>query len=132
LYRYDILVTPAAAGKKLSRIVKLLLETPQMSGSLADLITDFKSSLISRRRFEIDTQIIEVQYRSEQEDEPRQNATTYKIRVQYTNTLSVSQLIDYLMSTNIAARFDDKQSLIQALNIFLNHYSKSAGNLAAI
>jgi hypothetical protein len=41
-------------------------------------------------------------------------------------------LINYLNSTNLGQSFGDKQELTQALNIFLNHYAKSANNLATI
>jgi hypothetical protein len=34
--------------------------------------------------------------------------------------------------TNLSESFNDKQELTQALNIFLDHYAKSANNLAAI
>src|SRR4030095_4499825 len=54
LYRYDIAVSPSAAGKKLSQIIRLFLETPEMTDLQLDMITDFKSTLISRQRLERD------------------------------------------------------------------------------
>jgi hypothetical protein len=47
--------------------------------------------------------VSEIQYRSEGEVEPLQNATRYHVRLQYTNTLSVAQLIEYVTSTNLNA-----------------------------
>ncbi|KAJ4187446.1 hypothetical protein NW759_016884 [Fusarium solani] len=131
-YRYDIAVSPAVAGRKLSQVVRLFLESEELTGFRSDVATDFKSTLVSRQKLPTDETVVEIQYHSEDEDEPRQNAPRYEVRLLYTNTLSVPHLIEYLTSTNLSARFDDAQSLVQAFNIFLNHYSKLTGNLATI
>ncbi|KKK13654.1 hypothetical protein AOCH_005111 [Aspergillus ochraceoroseus] len=130
LHRYDIAVTPSATGKKLRQVIKLLLETPEMAAFKTDVITDFASTLISRRRLDTDESHLEIPYRTEGEDEPRPNATTYRVRLQHTNVLQVAHLVEYLTSTDLSSRCDDKSPLIQAFNIFLNHYSKSTKNLA--
>jgi hypothetical protein len=132
LHRYDIAVTPTAVGRKLTQIIRLLLQTPELASFQNDAVTDFKSTLISRKKLARDEIIVQIQYRAEGEDEPREGATRYHVRLQYTNALSVSQLIQYLTSTNLNARFDDTARLVQAFNIFLDHYAKSADNLAAI
>jgi len=131
LYRYNVAVSPDASGKKLSQIVKLALETAEMSQLQSDIVTDFKSTLISRQRLNKDDRVIEVTYRTENEDEPRPGATKYRVHIQYTNTLRVSDLINSLTFTNLGENYD-KLPMIQAFNIFLNHYSKSAGNLVTI
>lgn len=82
--------------------------------------------------FPRDETIIEVRYRSEGEDEPAMRATTYQLHIIYTKTISIGELINYLNSRNLSQSFGDKQELMQALNIFLNHYAKSANNLVAI
>ncbi|KAH7012261.1 ribonuclease H-like domain-containing protein [Microdochium trichocladiopsis] len=110
-YRYDIAVSPAVAGRKLSQVIRLLLESEELMEFRRDVATDFKSTLVSRQKLPADETVAKIQYRSEDEDEPRQNATQYEVRLLYTNTLSVSHLIEYLTSTNISARFDDAQSL---------------------
>ncbi|KAH6988693.1 putative RNA interference and gene silencing protein [Ilyonectria destructans] len=132
LYRYDIAVSPAVAGRKLSQVIRLFLESEELTEFRLDVATDFKSTLVSRQKLPADDTVVKIHYRSEDEDEPRQNAPRYEVRLLYTNTLSVSHLIEYLTSTNLSARFDDAQSLVQAFNIFLNHYSKLTGNLATI
>ncbi|KAF2491439.1 putative RNA interference and gene silencing protein [Lophium mytilinum] len=132
LYRYDMAVSPSAAGKKLTQIVRLLLETETMAQFRSDVITDFKSTLLSRRKLASDDFIVRVRYRVEDHDEPREGATQYQVRVQYTTALSTAQLVNYLESTDISERLHDVQPLVQALNIFLNHYAKSTGNLATI
>ncbi|KAL2375088.1 hypothetical protein RJZ57_000403 [Blastomyces gilchristii] len=85
-----------------------------------------------RSRFSSDETIIEVHYCSEDEDEPAARATTYKVRVLYMKSLSISELTNYLNFTDLGQSFVGKQELMQALNIFLNHYAKSADNLATI
>ncbi|KAL2382332.1 hypothetical protein RJZ90_003327 [Blastomyces dermatitidis] len=97
-----------------------------------NLATDFRSTLVSKTKFSSDETIIEVHYCSEGEDEPAARATTYKVRVLYMKSLSISELTNYLNFTDLGQSFVGKQELMQALNIFLNHYAKSADNLATI
>jgi hypothetical protein len=132
LYRYDIAVSPSAAGKKATQIVALLLETEPFAGFLSELVTDFKSTLISRRKLENDQFVVEIRYRAEGQHEPRENATLYRVRIQYTDSLSTAQLVSYLESASPSVRLDDVLPVVQGLNIFINHYAKSTGNLAAI
>lgn len=75
---------------------------------------------------------ISITYRAEGEDEPRQDANLYNVHILYTNTLSVNKLTEYLTSMDLAASYDNKEPLIQALNIFLHHYAKSADNTSSI
>ncbi|KAI5854508.1 eukaryotic translation initiation factor 2C 2 [Durotheca rogersii] len=130
LQQYHISVTPAATGKKLTQVIRLLLQAPDLLPFQADIATDFRSTLISRRRFEI--QEVQVEYRGEDEDEPRPGARQYTVKLDFIKVLEASALTEYLTSTNLSATYDDKLAVIQALNIFLNHYAKSAGNLATI
>lgn len=132
LYRYNIDITPEVAGRKRHRVVQLLLETSQMLAYQGQIATDFRSTIVSKKRFEHDDDIIEIQYRSEGEDEPATGATVFKARIQYTNTLSIGELVNWMNSTNLAQSLEHKEELTQALNIFLNHYAKSANNLATI
>ncbi|CAN9164259.1 unnamed protein product [Alternaria alternata] len=132
LYRYDIDVQPEATGRKRHRIVELLLQTPQMAVHKADVATDFRATIVSKTKFKHDDDVFEIQFRSEGEDEPAANAAVYKVRVKYTKALSIGELVNWMNSTNIGQSFGDKQELTQALNIFLNHYAKSANNLATI
>lgn len=130
LYRYAIIVSPAAVGRKLNQINRLLLESSELAGIKNDSVTDFKSTLISKQK--INDQTITIPYRSEGEDEPTAKATTYRVEVKFTNTLAVGELVQYLTSTDLSAKYDEKLPMIQALNIFLDHYAKSTGQLAKI
>jgi len=132
LHRYDVDVQPDATGRKRHRVLELLLQSPEMTPYKGDVATDFRQTLVSKTKFKRDEDIIEIQYRSEGEDEPAANGTVYKIKVKYIRTYTIGELVDWMNSTNISQSFGDKQELTQALNIFLNHYVKSANNLATI
>ncbi|KAF5700184.1 putative argonaute like post-transcriptional silencing QDE-2 [Fusarium mundagurra] len=132
LHRYDIQISPVAVGKKHFRIVQLLLQAPEFATQQGDIATDFRSTLVSKTKFSQDEVLVEVPYRSEGEDEPTARATIYKVRVQYTKTLNVGELVNYLNSTSLSQSLVDKRELTQALNIFLNHYAKFAKNLVTI
>lgn len=132
LHRYDIQILPEATGRKHFRLVQLLLESAQFAPYEGSLVTDFRSTLMAKSKLPNDEIITEVPYRWEGEDEPAKGATTYKVRTSYTKTLNVGELIDYLNSTNLGQTLEEKSELTQGLNIFLNHYVKSANNLAAI
>ncbi len=125
-------VQPTATGKKLSQIIKLLLGLPEYGESRDGIVTDFKSTLISRKRLSPDAVEFAIQYRAEGEDEPRANAQTYRLRVEETGTLTVSELTDYLTSTNVNTGYADKLPVLQALNIFLGHYAKSSPTVTTV
>jgi len=132
LYRYALAVSPNATGRKLTQIIRLLLESPELTEFRQDMVSDFKSTCVSRQRLPEDDMNITITYRAEAEDEPRPGATSYKVHILCTNTLSVAELTEYLTSTDLAAGLENKQPLIQAFNIFLNHYAKSADNIGTI
>lgn len=132
LHRYDIQISPEVTGRKRFRVVQLLLRSAEVAPHRDEVATDFRSTLVSKTKFPRDETIIEIRYASEGEDEPPARATTYRVRVLYTKTLSIVELINYLNSTNLDQSFGDKQELTQALNIFLNHFAKSAEKLVTI
>jgi eukaryotic translation initiation factor 2C len=132
LYRYDIAIIPEVAGRKAFRLVQLLLQSAELAPYHGNLATDFRSVLVSKTKLALDETVVEITYRGDGEDEPLPSAIVYKVRVKYTRALSMSGIINFLNSTNLSEAFSDKQELTQALNIFLNHYARSANNLAAI
>jgi hypothetical protein len=89
LHRYNIQINPEAAGRKHFGLVQLLLRSTELAPHQGNLATDFRSTLVSKTKFPHEETIIEVQYHSEGEDEPAAGATTYKVRILYTKTLSI-------------------------------------------
>jgi hypothetical protein len=132
LHRYDVDIQPEVAGRKRHRVLELLLQSSEMAPYKGGVATDFRQTIVSKTKFKHDDDIVEIQYRSEGEDDPAANAVVYKIRIKYTRTHNISELVNWMNSTDIGQDFGDKQELTQALNIFLNHYVKSANNLATV
>jgi hypothetical protein len=119
LTRYNVEVNPEAKGRKLSRVIQLLLELPEFNG----VATDAKSMIISREPLPIqDGHIVEIVYRGDGEDEPLPNAVTYKVRVITPLSLSVADLVSYLSATGTGAMFPHKLEVIQVLNVLFGHY----------
>lgn len=136
LYSYDVAeIHPECTGKKRSRLINLMMtEAPELADYRDDIVTDFKSTMISRKKLELANERINVTYRAEDEDEPKARATTYTIACKFTKTLTTQSLMEYLTSTDLSVvgQYDSKLEIVQALNIFLKHYVKSANNLATI
>lgn len=136
LYSYDISdIAPEVAGKKRIQVIRLLInEAPELADYRNDMVTDFKSTLISRKKLNLegDPSIVTVTYKNEGEDDPRERATKYNVKFTKTKALTVGDLMSHLTSIKPADLYDNKQDMIQALNIFLKHYAKSTDNLATI
>ena len=138
LFRYSIEIIPVDArvgrvptGKRAKRVIELLVEE-HFSEYKNNIATDYKSNLICRSELPIDEEGYLVRYRSEDEDEPSPNAKTYRLRLQSTGTLAVSELMDYLTSSHASTLFGSKDEIIQALNIVMGHYPKSASNIFSV
>jgi hypothetical protein len=120
----------APTGKKLKRIIQLFLEE-HLAQYGHDIVTDFKSNLLSKSELELEDEY-PVVYRTEDEDDPAPNARTYVVRLQPTGTLTVSELMDYLTSTHASQLFGSKEEIIQALNIVVGHHPKEASYIASV
>lgn len=139
LYRYSITEVKdsggkAPVGKKLRQIINLILEQPPLQERRNDIVTDFKTNLVSRTKItedDIKTLPHSIQYRAEDEDESRPLAPSYRFIFQATGTLTISELTEFLTSTNPNAVFD-KGPITQALNIFLGHFAKASSQRTTI
>ncbi|KAL8769505.1 MAG: hypothetical protein Q9209_004566 [Squamulea sp. 1 TL-2023] len=145
LHRYDVEVKGYCiekgerkekdiVGKKLVQAFRLILEVPQLRNLRNDLVTDFKSQLLSRAAFDaelLQAFPLEIPYLAEGEDDPRANAPTLIVKISAIGPVTVSELTDYLTSTDTRGSFD-KQPILQALNIFVGHYSKQCSDLAKV
>jgi eukaryotic translation initiation factor 2C len=132
LYRYHVEVKPDLVGKKLEQMVRLLLEMPELAKFQKDLVTDFRSTIITRKDLGRDAFAFEMPYRAEKVDEPGANAKTYRIDLTRTGSLNVGHLTEFLTSTDLRVQCGDKLQTIQALNILLRHYAKSSPTVAAL
>ncbi|KAJ8119976.1 hypothetical protein O1611_g10486 [Lasiodiplodia mahajangana] len=123
LYQHNLTVTPQAAGKKLSHIIRLFLQTPELKAVSQQVATDFKSILIAREQ--IASQSIELPYRAEGEDEPLRDARKYTVKLDLDKALSVGDLVTYLASADMNTQPIETSPIIQGLNILVNHFNKS-------
>ncbi|KAI1122997.1 ribonuclease H-like domain-containing protein [Nemania abortiva] len=137
LYQYSLAVTPTTGtsrptGKMLAHIISLFLEQPDTKNLARDSVTDFKSTLITKTKITNEKGYNAFFYRSEKEDEPLQNAIKYKVTPTLVKTLFVDDLMRYLSSSDLNDQQIDTATVIQGLNILVNHYTKSSSNIATI
>lgn len=136
LYSYAISkVKPEAVGKKLVQIIRLLVtESPELAEYRDDMVTDFKSTIISRKKLEWEgrPKDIVIKFKKEGEDDAKEHAAQYAVTLGEPKFVTVGDLLSYLTSTDPARLYENKEETIQALNIFLNHHARSADNLATI
>ncbi|KAI2635844.1 Piwi-domain-containing protein [Hypomontagnella submonticulosa] len=125
-------VVPEEVGKKRVQIMKLLLQSSDMGSLSSQVLTDFKSTLISTRELDQNECSKEVIYCVEGETQPRPSAKTYEVKLAYTKQLSISDLHDYFTSKDSSATYADRGDMIQAVNIFLNHYARTTPNIVMV
>ena len=142
LYRYKITIDhqykngkqlPEPKSKKLKQIIKLMLGHLQRSQQDMPIATDFKSTLICAQKISQDFWATKIVYSHEDDQATGMNTQTYTLHIEETPPhLSVSGLRDFLASTNTIAPFDDKESMLQALNIICGHHAKSSSEITMI
>ncbi|KKY31303.1 putative rna interference and silencing protein [Diaporthe ampelina] len=132
LYQYNISIQPQVVGRKRARIIELFLERPESVARSDSICSDFKSTLFSRGLLDVEYTACNIVYRSEFETEPGLRATAYQMRLEHVKTLPVRRLLEFLTTTTLPTAFDEKDALIQAFNVFLNHYAKYQANLVTI
>ncbi|KAH9895506.1 putative RNA interference and gene silencing protein [Xylariomycetidae sp. FL2044] len=136
LYRYRVTIPPdrngiVPVGKKAKRIVQLLL-TDHFRMVQSYIATDFRSTLISRKKLTLNRDYYDVIYRVEGVTVQARNATSYRCRVEPTGSLTLSELMDYLTSTQAGLMLGSKDEIIQALNIVVGHFPKAAESVATV
>ncbi|KAJ8123081.1 hypothetical protein ONZ43_g881 [Nemania bipapillata] len=131
LHQYKLSVTPNVEGKKLAHIVRLFLQSPELRDVKQHIVTDFKATILSKTEIENLT-VEDLPYMVEGEDEPSKNAHKYTLRLEWTKALSVADLITYLTSPSLETQPVDIPTVVQALNILVNHHPKSSSGVTTI
>jgi eukaryotic translation initiation factor 2C len=98
----------------------------------ADALTLHSTTIITKSELSLPQNIFEVQYQSEQEDAPRPGAKIHRIEIQPIGTVQLSELMDFLTSSNMRATFPAKNEVIQALNIILGFQPKSDPSILSV
>jgi eukaryotic translation initiation factor 2C len=138
----------APTGRKLERVIKLFLQSEPMQFARGRVATDFRVNMVTSEAFpdRILEQAFRVTYLAEDADEPPQKPILYDVTISKTMTgqgdsesvvrqhkiLNLSTLLEYICSIDPSAIKVDNTQYAQALNIFLNHYSKISNEYVAI
>ncbi|KAK6440392.1 hypothetical protein LTR95_003383 [Oleoguttula sp. CCFEE 5521] len=133
LYRYTVGVKKG--GKDVSRglmkrVIQLLIEG-QLKHMRIDAVSDFRSTLISRKSLNDDLNF-DIIYRAEESSEPEDDATQYQVLLEPSGTLNMSELVDYSTSTTVGISLSQSQELLQALNVIIGHASRIDPNTVTI
>lgn len=114
--------------KKLRQIVRLFLaQTIELGDSADHLASDLAQYLITSRPVGfVCSRTFDVAYHSELDSS--MSIQAYQVTVQAPNVVSYSDTMKFLTSADPNARFSDRGSIIQALNILMgDHQSNTAG-----
>lgn len=132
LYRSPIIITPKADRARIRyRIVQLLLEHQLLAPQRQDIVTDFQAYIVACKKLNYDGQEISIPFKHEGEDEPTEGAQVYKVRLGAPELLRVSDLVNYISSTDVSSAFD-KGPILQALNIWLGHHAKTDPGVVSV
>ena len=145
LHRYSVSVVTdkdgkSPRGKKLKRIIELLLELPPFAEAKDFMVTDFAGTLISvvpikeislaRQNGSIDRI---VHYRREGDEVPRQRDKQYNMRIRTQDTLNTLELSQSWNKIHVDQRIaTNRELLLQCLNIFFGHYAKYLAGVTTI
>ncbi|CAD6506115.1 BgTH12-07045 [Blumeria graminis f. sp. triticale] len=134
LARYNISVSPEAKGKKMARVVGLLLEMPEFIHASTRFATDFKSFLVASQPLTNMPEQWNIKYSSEGGNEPGENSKVFAVKLQEPAFFSVSDFVKYLSSTNVKDTFnqEEQKSIIQSLNVVFGHHPQSMSGVTTI
>jgi hypothetical protein len=140
-YRYSIDIGPGPdkkvpSIKRCKRLVQLLLEEHFADGR-GHIATDSRANMVSSKKLDKisddeESTDFRVRWKAADETEYDENADVYTVTVKFTGMIAVSDLIDYLTSSNASAFFASKSEILQALNIVVGEYPKSRTDIASI
>ncbi|KAE8148426.1 ribonuclease H-like domain-containing protein [Aspergillus avenaceus] len=139
LYRYHFEISPndksKPTGKKAQQIAWLMIhENEPFSKHVSNIVTDYKSTLLSNVQILGKGQEAEcdVRYRTENEEEYAADATVYRVRYRFTGILSPETLVDALGNPHQAAKYPNKADVLQAMNIIIGHHPKTDSSIASV
>ena len=135
LHRYSITIddefdggkqVPEPKNKKLKRIIRLMLDKLRLSELRIPIATDFKSTLICKGMIPQSLWVTKIRYFHEDDLGPSNDSRTWTVRIEETlPVLKISDLKNFLASTTVIPPFNDRDSMLQALNIIFGHHAKS-------
>lgn len=140
-YRYSIDIGPGPdkkvpSIKRCKRLVQLLLEE-HFAAERGHIATDSRANMVSSKKLDKisddeESTDFRVRWKAADETDYETDADVYIVTVKFTGMIAVSDLIDYLTSSNASAFFASKSEILQALNIVVGEYPKSRSDIASI
>lgn len=133
-YRYNVEVQPVgkapkASKPKVKRLMVILLEQAGFRGAM----TDYRSTLLSRERLENIPYDAEMSFRAEGQDDPPENPARYRIIIQETGSVLVSDLLHHLkIAPYNTPEFPQRLDVVQALNIVISHFPQLKSDIVTI
>ncbi|KAL4782559.1 ribonuclease H-like domain-containing protein [Aspergillus varians] len=130
--RYNVEIPQGNGIRKQRQIFNLLLNQHFLE-KRDYLAADFRSTLICA----VDLlqgnleQVYDVRYKGELQSEYPEKAAVYPVKVIFTGKVSISDLLDYMSSTNVGSMFRGKSEVLEALNIIVGHHAQASSQLAS-
>ena len=137
LFRYAVEVTPRPGPiRKWRRAFELFIQdAPCLAGLRHAVATDSKATIITTKKLDLgpdDRASYSVPYYEAEELGPDPEKPSLTFKIQYVKALSVQELLDYLSDTGGNARYDDKDELLQTLNIAMARKPTSTPDIAVL
>lgn len=140
-YRYSIDIGPGPdkkvpSIKRRKRLVQLLLEE-HFAAERGHIATDSRANMVSSKKLDkipdgVESTDFRVRWKAANETEYETDADVHIVTVKFTGMIAMSDLIDYLTSSDASAFFASKSEILQALNIVVGEYPKSRSDIASI
>lgn len=128
LLKYTITVEPKVAGRRLHRVIQLLVTTTQLS--TLESFTDFKSTLILRGNAP-QRGTFDVHFFPDDVDGPNTRSPIYKVTINSTDKMEIGDLIKHIDPTNVAVD-TTQETILHMLNTMLYHQSRSNSECVAV
>lgn len=137
LFRYQVQVDkePNAARKRKRAFELFIQDAPCLTGLRHAVATDNRTTLITIKKLDLgpdDRAVYLVPYYDAEEQGPDPEKDPLQFKIQYVKALSVQELLTYLSDTSGNARYDDKDEILQSLNIAMARKPSSSPDVAAL
>ena len=120
------------SGTRLARIIELLLAHADFARFKNQVVSDFSATLLSVKKLPHNPMVTTVRYQMEGESHVSNNAKLYKVMVKEPELFDLSYLQKYLNSLSTHGALENRDWLIQALNIFLRHHARTSTDVTTL
>ncbi|SLM41349.1 Stem cell self-renewal protein Piwi [Lasallia pustulata] len=138
LFRYAVEVVPEPGpARKRKRAFELFIQNaPFLTGLRPAVATDNRATIITTQKLKLGSDdrasYIVPYYEADEEGPDAQRPVNLTFKIQYVKALSVQELLTYLSDTGGSARYDDKDELLQTLNIAMARKPSSSPDMAVL